>query len=178
MSGLVSTTLARCADGFARVLRRVAVVGEGAQVAADLLHRGLELVQLIFGQRLGREQIHRARFRIAQQQIEHRQVVAQRLAAGGGRDDHHVLARLHDLERFGLVAVELGHVAADEPFAQLRMHRFGDIDVLRGARRLVADRADGRVVLLHQRPEMGEDGFQVRLARKRQLFRKFGKAQA
>ncbi len=141
--------------GFASVLRRIAVVGEGAEVAADLLDGGLKLVELIFGQRLGRIKVHCPRFRIAQQKIENRQIVTERLPAGRGRDDHYVLTRLHRLEGFGLMAVELRHVAAAESFTQFGMRRFGDVDVLGGARGLMANRADRRIVLFHQRPEMG-----------------------
>src|SRR5260221_6550953 len=56
--------------------------------------------------------------------------------------------------------VELRHVAADESFAQLGMDGCGDVCVFGGTGRLMAYGADGRVVLLHQRPEVGQDGFE------------------
>ena len=55
------------ADGLAGVLRGIAVVGEGADLGAHLLHGGLEFVKLVFGQRLGGEQVHGARAGVAQQ---------------------------------------------------------------------------------------------------------------
>ena len=48
-------------NGFSRVLRCVAVVGESANGKARRIHRRLEFVQLIFRQRLGGEQVQRAR---------------------------------------------------------------------------------------------------------------------
>ena len=67
MSGLLSTTCARAADRPARVLRRVAVVGEHADLGAGaLVHVLGELVQLgelILRERLGRKQVQRARRR-------------------------------------------------------------------------------------------------------------------
>ena len=80
------------ANGAARVLRRVAIVGERAQFGTHGIHRRLKFVKLILGQRLGRKQIHRARAGIGDQPIQHRQVVAEGLAAGGGRDHHHIAA--------------------------------------------------------------------------------------
>ncbi len=93
------------AYGAARIPGRVAIIGEGADLAAHFLHRALKLVELIFRQRLGGKQVHGARAVVAHQQIEHRQVVAQRLAAGGRRDDDHVLAGLNLVEGVGLVRV-------------------------------------------------------------------------
>ena len=53
------------------------------------------LNDLLFRQRLGGKQVHGARRRVGHQQIQHRQVVAQRLPAGRRRNDGYVLARLH-----------------------------------------------------------------------------------
>ena len=52
-------------DGAARILRGIAIVGEGADLAAHFLHRALKFVELIFGQRLGGEEVHGARARVA-----------------------------------------------------------------------------------------------------------------
>ena len=59
-------------DRLARVLRRIAVVGEGAQIAAYLRGSRLKFVQLILRQRLGRIQIDGPGVGIAQQQVEDR----------------------------------------------------------------------------------------------------------
>ena len=81
------------ADRLARVLRRVAVVGEGADVGPDRLDHRVQLGQLVLGQRLRREQVERPRVGVLEDAVEDRQVVAERLARGGRRDHDHVLAR-------------------------------------------------------------------------------------
>src|SRR5947208_17180899 len=73
------------------------------------------------------------------------------------------------------MSVELRHVAADESFAQLGVNRFRDVGEFGGAGGLMAYGANGRVVLLHQRPEVRQDSFKARLARESPLF---GKTQA
>ena len=45
-------------NGTAGVLRRIAIVGESADIGTHRFHQSIELLQLIFGQRLGRKQIH------------------------------------------------------------------------------------------------------------------------
>ena len=99
----------------ARVLRRVAVVGEHADLLAEprrdrLAHR-LQLGELILRERLGRKQIQRAARRILQDRIEHRRVVAERLARRGRRDHDDVPAGERVLDRLGLVRVELRDAA-------------------------------------------------------------------
>ena len=93
---------------------------------AHRIHHGLEFVQLVFGQRLGREQVHGPRAGVLQQPVEHGQVVAQRLAAGGGRDHHDVLARLDQPDGFGLMHVELPDVPLLQDLPQGRVQRFRD----------------------------------------------------
>ena len=82
------------ADRLARVLRRVAVVGEGAdRVGADR-RRGGERVELgswswasaLVGKR------YSARAVGSRRTVQDRQVVTERLAAGGRRDDDDVAA--------------------------------------------------------------------------------------
>ena len=80
-----------------RVLRRVAVVGEHAEVGQALGELG-ELGELVLGERLGGEEIEHAPLRLLHQALEHGEVVAERLARRGGRDHHQVLALGHDLE--------------------------------------------------------------------------------
>ncbi len=97
-------TLPNCAP---RILRRVAVVGERAYLRSHGIHGRLKLVQLILGQRLGREQIQGARARIVHQTLQHRQVVAKRLAARGRRDNNYILSRRTALKRIRLMHVQL-----------------------------------------------------------------------
>ena len=101
------------ADGAAGVLRRIAVVGEGAQFGTHGVNGALEFGELIFGQRLGGEQVQRARAGIGNQPLEYREVVAQRLAGGGGRHHHHIASGCGVGERLGLVRVELADAAGD-----------------------------------------------------------------
>ncbi len=94
------------ADGLSCIAGRVAIEGEGlyAQIAGAVEFQ--QLGHLVLGQCLGREQVQRLGL-VLHCRADHRQGVAQRLAAGGGGDDGHVLAALAGLPRFGLVAVEL-----------------------------------------------------------------------
>jgi hypothetical protein len=100
---------------------------------------GLQFVELIFGQGLGREKIHRAGAGIGQQQVQHGQVVAQRLAAGGWRDHHHVLALFDRLERLGLVGIELADAAVRQRAPQDGVHAAGHISIGAAGGRLVPD---------------------------------------
>ena len=110
----------------ARVLRGVAVVGEHPHVGQRLrqLH---QLGELVLGERLGGEQIEHPRLGLLHQRLQHRQVVAERLAGRGRRDHHEVLALGHRVEGLGLVRVELLHPARleglDDPGIQRRRER-------------------------------------------------------
>ena len=64
------------ADGLAGVLGRIAIVGECPDLGPHFVDGALQFVELVFGQRLGREQIHGAGAGIVQQQIQDGQVVA------------------------------------------------------------------------------------------------------
>ena len=78
----------------------------------------VEFVQLVFGQRLGGEEIEGAGAGVGNQSVEHRQVVAERLAAGGGSDHDDVTGGFDRIERFGLVAIELFDAALGEDGAE------------------------------------------------------------
>ncbi len=94
------------ADRLARIAWRIAIEGEGfhAQVAGAVELQ--QLGHLVLGQRLGREQVQRLGLAL-HRRADHGQGVAQRLAAGGGGDDGHVLAALAGLPGLRLVAVKL-----------------------------------------------------------------------
>ena len=85
------------ADRPPRVLRRVAVVREDADLRRPTLaamrfaHR-LQLGELILRERLRRKQIQRAAGRILQNRVQDRRVVAERLARRRRRDHDHVAA--------------------------------------------------------------------------------------
>ena len=93
MSGIGQNDVGFVANGAARILRSVAVVGDGSGSGPPTASfSGLQVQTLILRQRLGRKQIKRARGVVAQNRLHDRQVVAERFAAGGGSDDHGVFA--------------------------------------------------------------------------------------
>ena len=79
--------------------RRCPAAGPALDRAAELLERP----QLVLRQRLGGIQIKRPRGRPLQNRLKHRQVVAQRLAAGRAGDHDHVPAGKRGVDRLGLV---------------------------------------------------------------------------
>ena len=108
--GVAEHHVSAAADGAPGVLRRVAVVGEHAHLeprgAGHLVGEGVQLGKLILRERLGREEIERAARRIADDGVEHRGVVAERLARGGGRGDDDVPPGQGVRHGFSLVHVE------------------------------------------------------------------------
>ena len=72
------------ADGAARVLGRVTVVGEDTDLLAarrgDGLSQAMQLGKLILGKGLGGKQIQRAARRVIENRVQDRRVVAQGLA--------------------------------------------------------------------------------------------------
>ena len=150
------------ADRLAGVLRRVAVVGEGADVGAHGVHHRLELVELVLGQGFGREQIHSAGVGVFQKPVENRQVVAECLAAGRGRDHHNILAAADQTYGFRLVAVELPDAPLFQNLPQRRVQRLRDRYELAGSGRLMPDRPDGRVGLRHPLLELRHGRLQAR----------------
>ena len=107
-----------------RVLRRVPVVGVHPHVGERLreLH---QLGQLILRQRLGWEEIQDAGLGLLDECLEHRQVVAERLAGRGRRHDDQVLALGDRVVGLGLVRVELLDASDPERFEQARIERRG-----------------------------------------------------
>ena len=91
------------ADSFTRVLWRVTVIRERPDFGAQLAGQPLKRMKLVFGQRLGGEQINGARVTVGHQTIQDRKVVAQCLAAGGWRDHDDIFARRCHFQRLRLV---------------------------------------------------------------------------
>ncbi|KAG1470376.1 hypothetical protein G6F57_011813 [Rhizopus arrhizus] len=113
------------ADSLARVAGGVAVEGEGfhPQIAGAVELQ--QLGHLVLGQCLGREQVQRLGL-VLHRRADHRQGVAQRLAAGGGGDDGHVLAALAGFPGLGLVAVQLLDAACLQCRGQGGRYRIGN----------------------------------------------------
>ena len=122
------------ADRFARVAGRIAVVGKNSEAVIQTRSQIVQFGQLVLRQRLGREQVQRARIGIFQNGVQDWQVVAQRLARGRRRHHHEILARPRHLRRGSLMRVKLldflGAIRGD----QLRAHprRHGPVDRLAG----------------------------------------------
>ena len=118
--GIGDHQIAAGADGLARVLRRVAVVGEGAHFVAELFGPAIELHELVLRKGLGGEKIKGARFGVLDQLAQDRQVVAQRFARRRRRDHHQVLALASQGEGQRLVRVERGETASLQNLRQAR----------------------------------------------------------
>ncbi len=88
--------MAALADGFARVAGRVAIVGEDAEGIVEARGEVVKLGELILSERFGGEEIERAGVGIFEDGIEDGQVVAERFAGGGGRDDYQIFAFASD----------------------------------------------------------------------------------
>jgi hypothetical protein len=112
--GIADDDLCRLADFGTSLSRGVTVIGAGLEPQPESLAHRVQLCHLVLGQRLGGKQIERPRPWIGQQSVQHRQVVAHRLAAGSRGDNDHVLAAQRSLHREGLVGVQ----AFDPPLAQ------------------------------------------------------------
>ena len=94
----------------------VAVEAEGSGV-------GAQAVALIAGQRLQREEVERPGLLAGLRRPQHGELVDERLAAGGGRGEHDVGARVEPLEGPNLVLVEGADAAAGEGGGEARVAR-------------------------------------------------------
>ena len=115
--------------------RRVAVVGAGGRRQAAVPRHLVEFRLLVASQRLGREEIEGGGVGVAQEARQDRQVVGQRLAGSGRRDQHGVAAGAQAPVGVRLVAVEPLDAAcaqhAQQAVIQVRRER----RVFAGARR-------------------------------------------
>ena len=147
--------------GFAGVLWRVPVVGEGPDWRAHRIHGALQLVQLVFGQRLGGEQVHGAGPGVFHHPVQHRQVVTEGLPAGGGRHNHHVLARPDQPEGFRLMAVKLRDALLEQRLPEPVLNALREGCVLARAGRQMMDRANWGVVVRSPGLETGQRRLQA-----------------
>ena len=140
--GIGKDDVGALADGAAGVLGSVAVVGEGADIGAHGVYGGLELVELVFREGFGGEQVHRAGVGIGKDAVQDGQVVAEGFAAGGGSDDDDVLAGGGGFERIGLMRVEPFDAALGKRGAQDRLHGIRQVAVFAFAGGQAADGAN------------------------------------
>ena len=157
--GIAEHDVRLAADRPARVGRRVAIIGEDADLEIAIARhepgQRAQLGQLILRERLGRKEIERARRGILENRVEHRRVVAECLARRRRRDGDDVTPAEHVRERLRLMRVELADPArrerGDEAIvAALGIRRKGRRDC-----RKAPDRGHDRVRLLP--PGLGED---------------------
>ena len=80
------------ANRFPRVRRRVAIVCKHSEAIIQPRGQIVEFGKLVLRQRLGREEVKCSRVGRLQHRIQHRQVVAERLARGSRGHDHKILA--------------------------------------------------------------------------------------
>ena len=107
--GIAENDVSSRTDRRAGILRRVAIVSIDADSAAPgkIVRPLHEIIQLIVGERFRRIQTERPRVGIFQMALKDRKVVAERLAGGGGRNDHDILAAARQIERLRLMRIEL-----------------------------------------------------------------------
>ncbi len=140
-------------------LRGIAVVRHDAG-AAQRGGQPLEHAQLILSQRLGGVEVQGASEGIGHQRLEHRHVVAQRLAAGraGGYDD--VPAVAGRINRPGLVRVEPLDALRRQHLPQARRQRTFQVRPDRRARRNALYVGD-LLEIIGQRPQVLDKGVNV-----------------
>ncbi len=119
--GIGDDDVARLPHLAASVTGRVAVVGEGANVGAEVADQLVQLLHLVLGEGLGGEEIEGARLRVIEDALDDGQVVAERLSGGGGGHDDDALP-LHDGgQRLRLVRVEAIDAATGERLHETRV---------------------------------------------------------
>ena len=109
-------------DGLAGILRRIAVVREGANAASHAGNQALQLIELVFGKRFGREQVERAGLGVFRQRVQDRQVVTECLPARRRRGNDDVLAAGNLLPGFELMRIKLPDPSGGEGRPQRRAH--------------------------------------------------------
>ena len=90
---------------------------------AERMQQAAQSSCLVLRQRFGRKKVERPGLGVAQQAVEHRQVVAQRLTAGGAGDDHDILPGLSFFQAVGLVGVQAVDTLRAQRLDQRRMQR-------------------------------------------------------
>jgi len=141
--------------------RRIAIVGGRRPGQAKGLEPRGQNGQLVVGERPGGEEIQRVGFWLAEEAVQHGQVVAQRLAGGGRRDHGYVLPGKCSGDGFRLMDIKAGDLPGGEqthqPLVQGGWHgpEHG---------RLPGQRLPGRDVrtLAIADPERGQRPLQVR----------------
>ena len=123
-------------------LRRVAVVGEDAEAVVEARRQIVEFGELVLRERLGGEEVQRARIGIFENGVQDGQVVAESFARSGRRDDHEIFSRARQLRRGGLMRIKLVDALGAIGGGKFRPHPGGHRAELRLARGNVFDGGD------------------------------------
>ena len=120
--GIRQHNVSALANRLARVGRRIAVVRKYAEAVIESRGQVVQLGELILRERLGGEEVQRARVRIFQHRVQDRQVVAQRFSGRRRRDDHHVASLPDACRSHGLVRIQLRDTFFRVGVSKLRAH--------------------------------------------------------
>ena len=148
------------ADAAPGVSRGVPVVDIGADVLPEQILQVEDLLLLVLGERLGGEEVERARVGLPEDPVEDRRVVAKRLAGSGRSDRGDVLPRFDAVEHLPLVGIERFDAPAAIGVAQAGVDVLRKVPVVARFRREMAERGDAPergagVQLGDQRPDRG-----------------------
>ncbi len=113
------------ADGPTRVVGRVSVVGKGFDIGLQICNQAVGFVHLVLCQRLGGKHIQSPRFRLVENTLQHRQIVAKRLTAGSRRHQHDILSVADKTHRLSLMPVEAFHAPPGQYIAKLLVYPGG-----------------------------------------------------
>src|SRR5262249_13200438 len=119
--GIAQDDVAFGTHGRARILWRVAVIGENADFAGQIVGPFHQVIELVVGQGFGRIEVEGSSNRVLKDTLQHRQVVAKRLARSGGRNDHHILPIFGKFKGSGLMRVKLRNSPAFQCRSELRL---------------------------------------------------------
>ena len=146
--GVRDDDVALPADRLAGVVGGVPVVGVGLDVRLHLADQAVDLVHLVLGEGLGREEVEGAGLRLFEDLLQDGQVVAEGLAARRRGDEDDALALADQINGLGLVAVELTEPPRREDIPQGGMDPCRIFRKFAGAGGDLTDRPD----VLHEPP--------------------------
>src|SRR5664279_2650293 len=114
--------MATLSNRLARVLRRVAIVGEHSKAVFEPGGQVMQLSKLVLGQCLGWEQVKGASVWVLQHGIQYRKVVAKCFTGCCRRYDDNILAAVHQLRSGSLVRIELSDSLSHVSLNQFPSH--------------------------------------------------------
>src|SRR5262249_50711483 len=145
------------------------VVCKSTNFRSHRIDPALQLVQLVLGQRFGREEVHGAGVRLAEEEVQDRQVVAERLAAGSGRHNDNIASRFDVFKSLCLVKIKPNDPATGESGTQARIDAGRKVPIFAIGGGLMVDGAYGRIGFPVQTLKTSDDAFKTGLPRDGQL---------